>query len=145
VCHDIEDELFTPGFSYETSGSMSGGTETTRYYASVLNKHEGGILPRTFADKQSLALNVDQNIGSRMTISLSSNAIHMGDDRGLTSNENNGSTIQSSMAIIPSWVDWRGTCPDGSIADTGHPCKGVTFKYSNPYGSANPFQTAALF
>src|SRR5262249_49899743 len=66
VCHDIEDELFKPGNSWETSGSMSGGTETTRYYASVLNKHEGGIIPRTFADKQSLTLNVDQNIGSRM-------------------------------------------------------------------------------
>ncbi|MSR07062.1 MAG: SusC/RagA family TonB-linked outer membrane protein [Gemmatimonadetes bacterium] len=143
-CLDIEDHLFKPGRSYETSASMNGGTESTRYYASVLNKHEGGIIPRTYADKQGLTLNVDQNVGSRMQISLSSQAIHMANDRGLTSNENNGSTIQSSMAIIPSWVDWRGTCPDGSIADSSDPCEGVSFKYSNPYGSANPFQTAAL-
>lgn len=143
-CLDIEDNLFKPGQSYETSGSMNGGTESTRYYASVLNKHEGGIIPRTYADKQSLTLNIDQSIGSRMQISLSSTAIHMANDRGLTSNENNGSTIQSSMAIIPSWVEWRGKCPDGSIADTSDPCAGVTFTYSNPYGSANPFQTAAL-
>src|SRR6185503_8426104 len=79
-----------------------------------------------------------------MQISLSSSTIHMANDRGLTSNENNGSTIQSSMAIVPSWVDWRGKCPDGSIADTSDPCEGATFLYSNPYGSANPFQTAAL-
>jgi TonB-linked SusC/RagA family outer membrane protein len=146
VCHDVEDLLFgRPALSYETSGSMSGGTESTRYYASALNKHDGGILPRTFADKQSLTLNIDQNIGSRLQLSLSSQAIHSGNDRGLTSNENNGSTIQSSMAIIPSFVNWRGTCPDGSTVDERNPCQGATFKSTAPYGSANPFQTAALF
>src|SRR5262249_26272527 len=40
VCNDIEDQLFQSGMSTETAGSMSGGTETTKYYASVLNKHE---------------------------------------------------------------------------------------------------------
>ena len=39
--------------SYETAASLSGGTETTRYYASALIKHDGGIVTSTFYDKRS--------------------------------------------------------------------------------------------
>jgi len=115
--------------------------ETTRYYASVLNKHEGGIVPATFANKQSLTLNVDQNIASRLQLSISSQAIHTSNDRGLTSNENNGSTLQSSYYGLPSWIDWRGTCPDASrVIDPGKPCAGATWAYASPYASSNAFQ-----
>src|SRR5690606_11971876 len=39
---------------YETSATMNGGTENTRYFASALVRHEGGTIKSTFADKQSL-------------------------------------------------------------------------------------------
>ncbi|MBI4501934.1 MAG: SusC/RagA family TonB-linked outer membrane protein [Gemmatimonadetes bacterium] len=146
VCHDFEEELFgRPALHYETSGSMSGGTENTRYYASLLNKHEGGIVPRSFANKQALTMNIDQNIGSRLQLSISSQTMHTQDDRGLTGNENNSSTLQSSYYGIPSWIDWRGTCPDGSrVENPGKPCKGATFAYASPYVNSNAFQTVAL-
>ena len=54
---------------YETSATMNGGSETTRYFASGLVRHEGGIIKSTYADKQSLRLNLDQNIGNRCNAS----------------------------------------------------------------------------
>jgi TonB-dependent SusC/RagA subfamily outer membrane receptor len=44
----------------ETSLGVSGGNENTRYYASGLWKHDGGIITNTGYDKQSLRLNLDQ-------------------------------------------------------------------------------------
>src|SRR5574341_1222110 len=41
-CHDFEDELYRPARSSETSASASGGFENTRYFASMLLKHDGG-------------------------------------------------------------------------------------------------------
>ena len=46
--------------NYETSASMSGGTESSHYYASAMVRHEGGIIYNTFADKRSIKLNLDQ-------------------------------------------------------------------------------------
>src|SRR5262249_54778041 len=57
---------------------------------------------------------------------------HTGDDRGLTQNENNGSTLQSALSGMPSFLDFRQRA-DGSFPSTA------------PYASSNPFQTAALF
>jgi len=41
---------------------VSGGTENTRYFASGLVRHEGGTIYNTYADKQSVRLNLDQDI-----------------------------------------------------------------------------------
>jgi TonB-linked SusC/RagA family outer membrane protein len=93
--------------AYETTASVSGGTESTRYYASGLVKHDGGIIKRTFYDKQSLKLNIDQSIGSRMSITLSSTATHTKADRGLTQNDNNSTSYYMTMPSIPSFFDMR--------------------------------------
>src|SRR6185295_7884903 len=48
ACHDFEQELYgKKPVSYETSASLNGGTETTRYFASGLVKHDGGIVGNT--------------------------------------------------------------------------------------------------
>src|SRR5207244_7162407 len=52
--YDDEYELFGgKPLSSETTGSLSGGTETTQYHVSGLVKHDGGILVGTGYDKQS--------------------------------------------------------------------------------------------
>ncbi|MBI4501173.1 MAG: SusC/RagA family TonB-linked outer membrane protein [Gemmatimonadetes bacterium] len=141
--HDFEQELYGgKPLSYQTDGSMSGGTETSQYFASVLVKHEGGILPNTFADKQSLRLNLDQAVGGRLKISLSSEVIRSANDRGLTQNENNGAVVGSALGYTGfSWLDLRATCPDGSRKVQ---CEGGLYA-PNPFGRSNPFQTVALF
>ncbi|MBI4501904.1 MAG: SusC/RagA family TonB-linked outer membrane protein [Gemmatimonadetes bacterium] len=133
------------GLSYETGASVSGGTETTRYFASGLVKSDGGIVRGTFADKQSLRLNLDQSAGSRLQLGLSSEVIHTTADRGLTNNENNGTSWYSSLSVTPSFFDLRGTC--GGQKTTAIHCSdgSVPIYPENPYGSSNPLQSTALF
>jgi hypothetical protein len=117
--------------SNETDLSASGGSATTHYYASGLIKHDGGIITNTSADKQSLHLSLDQTISSRVTLRVNSEVLHTESDRGLTQNENNGSSFYAALASTPSFFDLRPT------ASGQFPV--------NPFGTANPLQTAALF
>src|SRR5438105_3304143 len=118
----------------------------TKYFSSLLVKHEGGIAPRTYSDKQSLRLNLDQSVGSRISISVNGDFIHTGNDRGLFNNENNGATLQAALSSMPSFIDYRGKCPDGStVTNPGNPCAGVIYPSTDPYAFSNPFQTVGLF
>lgn len=129
---DHEDEVFgrTP-LRYETSVTASGGTDRTRYYASVGNKHEGGIVNNTFSDKQDVRLNLDQQIGDRMTARLTMEGVRSLSDRGLFNNDNTATSLYYVVTKIPSFLDIRKQA-DGS--------------YLAPwFVASNPLQTAELF
>ncbi|MBI4420189.1 MAG: SusC/RagA family TonB-linked outer membrane protein, partial [Gemmatimonadetes bacterium] len=117
--------------SYETAASVSGGTETTRYFASGLVKHEGGVITNTFADKQSLRLNLDQAVGSRLSFSANTQVIRNESDRGLTGNDNAGTSYGMTVNKTPNFIDLRQR-PDGSWP-------------INPFASSNFLHTASLF
>ncbi len=132
-CNDLEEQLYgkAAGAS-ETSINMHGGSDATRFFASVLNKHDGGVMPNTSADKKSLRVNVDQNIGTRVTLALNTEFVQTGRKPGVTQNENNGLAIPSAIGYSGgSWLDLR------QRADGTYP--------RNPLGTNNPFQTADLF
>lgn len=115
---------------YETIGNVRGGTETTRYYASALLKHDGGIVRNTYYDKRSFLVNLDQSAGERVQFRLSGNALYTENGRGVTNNDNAGVSLFAAVARSPSFVDLRQR-PDGSWP-------------TNPFGNSNPLQTAAL-
>ena len=116
--------------SSETDLSMSGGTETTRYYVSGLVKHDAGIVTNTGYHKQALRLNVDQNIGSRLKVSVGLNPIHSTNQRGVTNNDNYSVSYWMALPTTPTFVDIR------QRADGTFP--------SDPFGNSNVLQTAAL-
>ncbi|HET9985938.1 MAG TPA: SusC/RagA family TonB-linked outer membrane protein [Longimicrobiales bacterium] len=119
--------------SNETSASISGGDENTRYYASGLVKHDGGIIQNTRFDKQSVRVNLGQQVGSRLTVDASTNLLHTLASRGLTNNDNNTVSFYMTLPFTPNFVDLR------QRADGSYP--------ANPFalpGLANPLQTAAL-
>ena len=111
---------------------MRGGSDATRYFASFLNKHDGGIMPKTDADKRSLRINLDQNVVSRVTLSLNGEFAQTIRNPGVTQNENNGLAIPSALGYAgASWLDLRKR-PDGTYP-------------RHPFNANNPFQTADLF
>ncbi len=129
--YDHEEELAGNNpLSHETALSVSGGTEDTRYFASGLVKHDGGIITGTYYDKQGLRLNVDQNIGSRVSLKVNMNGIHTKTGRGFTNNDNRSISYWMTFPQSPTFVDLRqradGTWPE------------------NPFANSNPLQTAAL-
>jgi TonB-linked SusC/RagA family outer membrane protein len=132
-CHDFEQELYggTP-LSYETSLSARGGTESTRYFASLLNSYDGGIVPNTNARRQSVRINLDQTVGSRLNVSIGAEAIRTERNPGVTQNGNNGTPIGGAIAYGgATWLNLQ-QLPNGTYP-------------VNPFAASNPFQTVALF
>ncbi len=129
--YDHEMEVFgKKPLSYETTATASGGTPSTRYFASLLVNHDDGINPKTYADKQSLRVNLNQTIGSRMSLSLSMSGIHSDRAPGFNNNDNNEVGMYYALFRTPTFIDIRQR-PDGSFP-------------VNTYGNSNPLQTIDL-
>ena len=112
----------------ETDASVTGGNDQTTYYLSGLVKKDGGIAPNTSYQKQSIRANLDQVLGSRFKVSLNLNAIHDLSNRGISNNDNTGTSTYLVYPTTPSFLDLR-------------PVNGV---YPiNPFAPSNPLQTFA--
>ena len=132
VTFDHERELAgdTP-ISSESVVDISGGDSDTRYFASGLWKEDGGIIKNTGYGKQSVRANLDQAFGSRLNLSLQTNATTSKAQRGLTNNDNAGVSFWMVFPFTPSFLDLR------QNADGTYPL--------NRFGQvSNPLQTAAL-
>lgn len=117
--------------SFETLASISGGTQDTRYYLSAGIKDDGGIIRNTGYKRQSLRLNVDQTLSDRVTAGLTANLVNSESQRGLTNNDNSGTSFYMVFPFTPNFID-LGAGTDGTFP-------------TNPYERSNPFQTASLF
>jgi TonB-linked SusC/RagA family outer membrane protein len=125
---DHEELIFgNSALSYETNASVAGGTETTRYFASGLLKRDGGIQSQTFYDKQSMRLNIDQQVGSKLNFGLSVNPIHTRRNPGFNNNDNFEVSMYIVLPVTPTWMDMRQNA-DGTYPD-------------NPYANSNPIET----
>jgi TonB-dependent SusC/RagA subfamily outer membrane receptor len=119
--------------SSETNASVSGGTDATQYYVSGLLKRDGGIAPGTSYEKQALRLNLDQSLGTRWTLALRSQLIHSTSARGISNNDNSGTSPYLVFPLTPSFVN---LAPTGGNAITDYP--------NNPFERSNPLQTYAF-
>jgi TonB-linked SusC/RagA family outer membrane protein len=114
--------------SVETDASVTGGNDQTTYYLSGLVKKDGGIAQNTGYQKQSIRANLDQLLGSRFKVSVNLNAIHDLSNRGISNNDNTGTSTYLVFPTTPSIIDLR-------------PVNGV---YPvNPFAPSNPLQTFA--
>lgn len=132
VVYDHERELAgrTP-MSSESVVDVSGGDADTRYFASGLWKHDGGIIDNTGYGKQAVRANLDQDFGKRLTFSLQTDATTSLAQRGLTNNDNAGVSFWMVFPFTPNFLDLRRN-PDGTYP-------------ANRFGNiSNPLQTAAL-
>src|SRR5205823_7099038 len=103
---DLEEELAgRKPLSYETIGSISGGSDNTQYFASGTVKDDGGIIENTGFQRQALRLNLDQRLGSRVRTSLNTSYTHTLARRGLTNNDNTGTSFYVVLSSTPSFVD----------------------------------------
>jgi TonB-linked SusC/RagA family outer membrane protein len=135
---------YTPGLSFdlekqlahrkslanETSLSLSGGGEGTQYYVSGQVQNTPGIIDNTGFQRQSVRLNLDQRISPRVHAALSTNVLHTLAERGLTNNDNTGTSYYVVLSATPSFVNLQRRS-DGTFRD-------------NPIVKSNPLQTAAL-
>ncbi len=116
--------------SWETSASVSGGDDDTRYFVSGAWKNDEGIIRNTGFERQSLRLNLGQSFGPRFDLETTANILRTEANRGLTNNDNSGTSYYMVFPFTPSFFDMRES--------------GGTFP-TNPYERSNPLQTAELF
>jgi TonB-dependent starch-binding outer membrane protein SusC len=113
----------------QTQLSLSGGNEQTRYYISGTLVDEPGIALNTGYEKQNIQMNLDQALGARANLRIGAGVTHSVAARGLTGNDNTGTSYYSAIAYTPSFFNLRsqnGVYPN------------------NPFVQSNPAQTAAL-
>ena len=124
---DYEQELFGENpLSYETSLSLRGGNENTSYFVSGLNKYDGGIQKNTGYRKQGLRLNLNQAVGSRLSLQVNNNLIRTVARRGVSNNDNANITPYFVFAGTPSYM-YQQRNPDGTYP-------------VNPFAGTNVFQ-----
>jgi TonB-linked SusC/RagA family outer membrane protein len=132
--YDLYDQVWhARSPSYELIGDVRGGSGTTRYYVSGTWKKDQGIEDNTGFGRQGLRVNVDQGLGSKFDVHVSSvfnRAFHA---RGWDNNCNNYACGGYFLAYEPSFVDLR-PLPDGTFRN---PIKGLE-------QAANPIQTSTF-
>jgi TonB-linked SusC/RagA family outer membrane protein len=130
VTFDNEGELFgRQALSFETSLGVSGGGESSRYYVSGLVKNDEGVGINTGYEKQAVRANLDQQLGSRFNVSVNTNVIHSKSQRGLSNNDNTGTSPFLVFPFTPNFVDLRES--GGAFPE-------------NPFERSNPLQTFSL-
>src|SRR5690606_36150820 len=112
------DQVFKPSdLSYETALDVSGGTENTRYFVGGTWKRDDGIELNTGFDRQALRVNVDQNLGQRAQLKVSTVYNRAEHDRGWNNNCNNFACHGYAFAYTPSFVDLSAKTPEGLYVD----------------------------
>lgn len=127
---DLEEELYgNTGVVSNTQVSVSGGNEKTRFFISLANNDETGIIDNTGFERKTVRANLDHDISDRVRISSSSSFINSDSQRGFTGNQNNtGGSIGYSLAFTPNYAyNILKENADGTYND-------------NPYFTENPFR-----
>ena len=133
-CHDFQEEFYgsPQPLSYQTIASIRGGTnQGTSYFASGLVQHDNGLALNDFYNKQSLRLNLNQQVGSRLKLYTTTEIIHSLTQRGISGNDNFNVNPFTVWSGTPTFFDLQ------KQADGTYP--------SNPFVlGINPFQNADL-
>jgi TonB-linked SusC/RagA family outer membrane protein len=133
---DNEDFLYgRNALSYETNANVSGGTDQTRYFVSGLVKNDEGIAINTGYEKQAFRVNLDQTLADWLQLSANTNVTHSLSRRGLSNNDNSGTSPYMVLPGTPNFVDLR--APDSIATDS---LVAADFP-RNPFGNSNPLQT----
>jgi TonB-dependent starch-binding outer membrane protein SusC len=134
---DLEKELFTnPDPSYETIASLSGGTDKTQFFASFTGRREQGLVDKTGANLLAGRVNIDHTFNSALKVSTGVNVTRNTLRRGLSNNDNTGSSPIYAFAYVPFVIDLRQKDAGGNYV-------------VNPFNgggnaTSNPFQTFDL-
>ncbi|HEX7836941.1 MAG TPA: SusC/RagA family TonB-linked outer membrane protein [Kofleriaceae bacterium] len=105
--YDHEAEISQTPFLMETLASVTGGTENGNYYGSVLLADEPAVLKGTFYQKQTGRIAVGYKFGDRVKLGLTANLLHSMSDRGLTNNDNTGTSDYFVLSTTPNFIDLR--------------------------------------
>ncbi len=118
--------------SWETLLSASGGVNNTRFFASMSDKQESGIMINTGARRTGARINLDQTLGTKFTASLGLDVTRNFFQRGIGNNDNAGVSPTYAFGYSPAIIDLQARGADGRYVRM--PFNG------GGSGAANPFE-----
>lgn len=135
--NEFTSQLFgrTP-LSWQTSASVTGGNENTRYSASVGRAFDGGLAVNTDNTRDNARINIDQNVTSRLTARLDLGYARQRANRGISNNSN--TPVTSPLYVFgatPSFMELRTRDAQGNFPVNRFGGN------ANPINASNPFQT----
>ena len=132
--YDYEQQIFgRTDPTFETILSTRGGAGNTKYFASIGDKQESGIMLRTGARRTTGRFNLDQTIGQKLTLSGGLGVTRNFNQRGITNNNNAGISPTYDLGYIPHVIDFRRQA-DGSYPVNPFYAGGTSV--SNPIANA---------
>jgi TonB-linked SusC/RagA family outer membrane protein len=138
--YDWQQELYgRTDPSWETLLSASGGVNNTRYFASLSDRQESGIMINTGARRTGGRINLDQTIGSKLTASMGIDVTRNFFQRGIGNNNNAGVSPTYTFGYTPAVVDLQAR--DASGRYVRMPFDGGGSGTANPFEIMNAMQS----
>lgn len=135
--YDYQKQLYGQNeLSHETVGTLSGGTETTRYYVSASHKYEGGTQINSNDKRQGLRVNINHTFGSRWSGEVTAAIQRSLSNRGISNNDNTNSSPLYGLAYTPAIIDLARRDAAGNFPEN-------PFAGGGGANGSNPFQTVA--
>ncbi len=130
--YDWQDQLYGETKpSTETLLSASGGISKTRYFASLSDRQEAGIMINTGARRTGGRLNFDQQLGNKLTVAVGVDVTRNSFHRGVGGNDNSGTSPIYTFGYSPAIVDLQKKTPAGRFVNM--PFNGGGSGTSNPF------------
>jgi TonB-linked SusC/RagA family outer membrane protein len=93
------------GMISNTSLSVTGGSEKTKFFVSGGYNDEKGIVKTTGFKRYALRLNLDHRINDIVDVKISSAYTNTFSSRSFLGNDNNGVSLGYSIAYVPNFID----------------------------------------
>jgi TonB-linked SusC/RagA family outer membrane protein len=122
--------------SWETLLSSAGGANNTRYFVSLNDRQESGIAINTGARRTGGRINLDQTIGTKLTVSAGLDVTRNFFQRGFGNNDNAGVSPIYSLAYNPAIIDLQQKDASGRYVQMPF----YTSSTRPGFGTSNPFE-----
>jgi len=145
--YDHSREIFKTGLTFENALSISGGDENGRYYLSIGNVYQDGVIKENSNyQRTSIRLSAERSLSERLTVGGSANYIRVNSDR-IQQGSNISGLLLGALRSAPDFdntdylVDYYPQGLDGPFIPNRHR------SYRNPLGASvnpaydNPFFT----
>ena len=103
---NIQDAIFRRSPTYEQNLTIEGGNDATRYFVSVNNTEDQGIIRSTESRRQGARLNLQQQLSSSLIANVSTNFINTR-NQFQAFGEQNDNGIMGSLFFAPTQTDFR--------------------------------------
>ena len=103
---DLQGEIFRRSPSYEQNLTIEGGNDATRYFVSLNNSEDQGIIRSTESRRQGARLNLQQQLSPTLIANVSTNFINTR-NQFQAFGEQNDYGIMGSLFFAPTQYDFR--------------------------------------